>query len=184
MRPTLPSMSVHVRRFALLVLGVLVIGGPFAIRAAVTVPNTFANGTTADAAAVNANFAALTSAINAVSCPTGFATIASQGRQLGCIQKGEQTAKSWFNATWDCWSNHGGRLPTAQEWFLAVRTFELIDSSMALTNTWGNWEWAADYGITQHSNTVVGFTNNTNMTGHFNTSETTTAPYRCFIDRR
>ncbi|MCC6946394.1 MAG: discoidin domain-containing protein [Bradyrhizobiaceae bacterium] len=109
-----------------------------------------------------------------VSCPGGFTQIAAQGRVLGCMQTDENSAATWPTAASACFVNHGGRLPTSAEWYLAAANY-------SLSNETGNWEWLSDaVGETSNydNHAVVGNTAITDFSWGYDTAA---YAYRCFI---
>ena len=78
-------------------------------------------------------------------CPTGFTSIESAGRQLGCMQEYEQGSGNWDEAQDDCFDTYGGKLPSTGEWYLSMLNYDLNDETV-------NWEWNdesyANYHVT------------------------------------
>lgn len=64
-----------------------------------------------------------------IECPSGFTSVESQGRQLGCIQDAEEGSDNCQNAIMDCFSTYGGRLPTYNEIYIAFSTLSLTDET-------------------------------------------------------
>ena len=121
-------------------------------------------------------------AIFEVACPSGFTNIKAGTTavgQLGCMQTAEEgSGVSFFVASDDCFATYGGRLPTSQEWYIAMSNF-------ALTNETDDWEWVSDrlnlsgigdgFGVVgSGSVTAIGF----DVPGG-----TVSQAYRCFIPR-
>ena len=76
-------------------------------------------------------------------CPSGFTSImpsaaVNNARQLGCMQNVEQGTGNWFTAIQSCYTNHGGRLPTASEWYVAMNNFGLSSET-------DDWEWTSSH---------------------------------------
>lgn len=85
-------------------------------------------------------------------CPTGFLPVQSQGASLGCMQEAEETStatETWLDAGLACWTAHGGRLPTLQEWWIARETLTLIDDGTER-------EWVADVQVISDVETAIG----------------------------
>lgn len=85
--------------------------------AAITVPFAFSNGTIADAAQVNANFTAITSALDVASCPPGMTRI-DLPHAILCRANGPVSA--WDQAASHCWDNYRAHLCSPQQWRDAV----------------------------------------------------------------
>jgi len=64
---------------------------------------------------------------NKIACPSGFTSIESQGRQLGCIQNSEEGSGTIYDATSNCFSKYGGRLPFFSELYIAMANYNLND---------------------------------------------------------
>ncbi|MFC1801188.1 hypothetical protein ACFLZB_01900 [Nanoarchaeota archaeon] len=74
-----------------------------------------------------------------VSCPSGFQSIESGRRQLGCMQTNEEgTGVDWWAANNDCFITYGGKLPSSSEWYLAANHFILNNES-------DDDEWVDDF---------------------------------------
>ena len=97
--------------------------------AAVTLPYTFANGTTADATQVNANFAALATASDIATCPAGMTRIGLVHSTL-CYASGP--VSTWDQAASYCSGNFRARICNFQQWRDAV-----CDAGVA--NPGGSW---------------------------------------------
>jgi hypothetical protein len=85
------------------------------------------NQITAEEAARIDGDAALQSQIDTISCPSGFTSIESQGRQLGCMQNDEEGVGIYFDAIDNCFSIYGGRLPKLNEWHVAYGNYNLAN---------------------------------------------------------
>jgi len=108
------------------------------------------------------------------SCPSGFTKITAQGQVLGCMQTNENAAAVWPTAANNCFTNYGGRLPTAAEWYVAAANY-------TLTNETGNWEHLSDaVGETSpyDNHAVAGSTGTSDFSWSY---DTTAQAYRCFI---
>lgn len=64
-----------------------------------------------------------------INCPTGFTSVESNGRQLGCIQNDEEGSANCMNAMYDCWNTYGGRLPSVNELYISFEDYALIDEN-------------------------------------------------------
>jgi hypothetical protein len=63
-------------------------------------------------------------------CPSGFTSVESQGRQLGCMQTAEANSGNkldWRAANNYCFTNYGGILPNVAEWYISMANFVLTD---------------------------------------------------------
>lgn len=71
----------------------------------------------------------------ALNCPAGFLALESTtgDRALGCISAAEEAATSGQDAADECLTDHGGRVASPQEWYLAFSQL-----SPAFTQTAGN----------------------------------------------
>ncbi len=98
------------RRNALLAAALLAI--PISV-GAVTLPHTFANGSIADANEVNANFDALTSALDVPSCPVGMSRVDLPHSILCHVNA---PVASWESASDYCFSQFQARLCDLQQW--------------------------------------------------------------------
>lgn len=110
-------------------------------------------------------------------CPAGFTQIAAQGRSLGCMQTNEAaaTVASWNTAANNCFADYGGRLPSGQEWYVAMNNY-------ALTNETGNWEWLDDYATVGSPYDGHALAGNTAITDFSYANDSgSTYGYRCFI---
>ncbi len=84
---------------------------------ALTLPNTFVNGSVADASEVNANFAAVASALDPASCPGGMTRI-ELPHSVVCYASGPSA--SWESASSYCFDQFRARLCSLQQWRDAV----------------------------------------------------------------
>ncbi|MCI5055162.1 MAG: hypothetical protein MRY83_03585, partial [Flavobacteriales bacterium] len=74
-------------------------------------------------------------------CPTGFTAVTAQGRSIGCIQNDEEGTASYQNASNACFVNYGGRLPSYEEWYVALNNLALsneTDDSELMSNGGGS----------------------------------------------
>lgn len=111
-------------------------------------------------------------------CPSGFTSITNGWKQIGCMQDDEAnlgTADTWWNASDDCFTTYGGRLPTMTEWYVAMNNF-------ALSNETDQYEWTATGSYT---GSAVGMFNigNGSLTAIQASSHATSIEYRCWIPR-
>ncbi|MEM7413655.1 MAG: hypothetical protein AAF430_25710 [Myxococcota bacterium] len=111
------------------------------------------------------------SVASALQCPAGFLEVVNQGVRLGCVQNTEENparTQTWEFATYTCANNHGGRLPTFQEFLIFRSTLQVGQQN-------NDPEFLAD---------VVG-SNQVLAAHNLVTAQaldfTDTAPYRCFI---
>lgn len=112
------------------IVALLLIGIPLSV-GAVTLPYTFANGTVADATQVNANFAAVTSALDVASCPAGMTRV-DLPRSILCFDKGIQAN---HGQTRDyCAAFHGARLCSMAQWWDAVCQAGVANPGRSWTN--------------------------------------------------
>lgn len=107
-------------------------------------------------------------------CPAGFTNVKSGNNQLGCIQTAEHGVGTYRGGMETCFTNYGGRLPTAQEWYLAMNYYSLTDET-------DDWELTGDlkdnnniYTVGDGSITAIGHNSNTTSSTH---------DYRCWIPR-
>jgi len=66
------------------------------------------------------------------SCPNGFTKIEASSNSLGCIQNDEANSgagMNFANAADHCFITHGGRLPSASEWNIAIANYTLNDET-------------------------------------------------------
>jgi len=84
---------------------------------ALTLPHVFANGTIADADEVNADFEAITSALDVESCPAGMTRI-DLPRSILCYAAGP--AATWDQAYAYCSDQFRARLCDVQQWRDAI----------------------------------------------------------------
>jgi|JI10StandDraft_1071094.scaffolds.fasta_scaffold761117_1 fluoride ion exporter CrcB/FEX len=80
---------------------------------ALTLPNTFVNGSVADATEVNANFSAIESALDGASCPVGMTRI-ELPHAVVCYATGPSA--SWTTASDFCFAQYTARLCDLQQW--------------------------------------------------------------------
>lgn len=85
--------------------------------AAITYPYGFSNGTIADATQVNANFAAIQTALEVQSCPSGMTRV-DLVHTILCRASGP--TGTWDQATNYCWDNYRAHLCSPQQWRDAV----------------------------------------------------------------
>jgi len=122
-------------------------------------------------------------------CPKGFVNIHNGkdgkiGKSIGCMQKIENPAKKWHDASRYCFDTFGGRLPFMSEWYLAMFNFEFEGET-------GNWELTnnihrADDTYKESSMLVGAGEGNTNDGIFRNVSYgklSRSSSYRCFISR-
>lgn len=117
----------------------------------------------------------ITSNTRKIACPSGFISVESQGRQLGCIQTAERGSATYWAAQQDCFATYGGRLPTTGEWYLAMNNYALTDET-------DDYEWMADTSY----HMTLGFQGILCGSGSITTCSvlspsTTGIPYRCWI---
>lgn len=117
-----------------------------------------------------------------IQCPTGFTSVESKGRQLGCIQDEQQAAATCQDAILDCFDNYGGKLPSYSDIYIAFQRFssELSDEGTAA-------EWIDVGYIDYYWSTTAAFT----ACGLIDTSASSFRPigtsynenraYRCWI---
>lgn len=96
---------------------------------ALTLPFSFVNGTVADATQVNANFAALASAVEDPVCPAGMTSIALAHSTL-CYATGPISV--WAQASAYCSDQFRARLCSVQQWRDAI-------CAAGLTNPGASW---------------------------------------------
>lgn len=84
---------------------------------ALTLPNTFVNGSIADATGVNANFSAIASALDVSSCPSGMTRI-DMPHAILCFASGPSA--SWDSASNFCSAQYAARICSLQQWRDAV----------------------------------------------------------------
>jgi hypothetical protein len=84
---------------------------------ALTLPHLFENGTIADATQVNANFEAISSALDAATCPSGMTAIAMPHGTL-CYADGP--LGTWDQASAHCSDVYRARVCSLQQWRDAV----------------------------------------------------------------
>ena len=106
----------------------LLVMAPLSV-AALTLPYTFVNGTIADAAKVNANFAALASATEVQNCPSGMTRI-DRLHSILCYATGP--INSWDQASAYCSNQFRARICNIQQWRDAV-------CSAGLPNPGASW---------------------------------------------
>lgn len=99
--------------------------------AAVTLPYSFSNGTIADASQVNANFTAITNALDVASCPVGMTRIEMPYTIL-CGANGP--VATWDNASNYCWDSYRAHLCSPQQWRDAVCIAGLSSPGASWTN--------------------------------------------------
>jgi hypothetical protein len=102
-------------------------------------------------------------------CPSGFTSIESQGRQLGCMQNAHQGNAIWDTANNDCFTTYGGRLPFAAEWYVAMANYNLQGET-------DGWEWVAEQHDGYHN--LIG---NANLGDNSYGGDTSLYAYRCWI---
>lgn len=108
------------------------------------------------------------------SCPTGFTEVHSTGHSLGCIETAEHGSAAQYDAQSVCFTTYGGRLPTGDEWVIAVDHFVLTDET-------DDFEWVGDVGgLADDRGLMVG-----NPTTHdvSDSANVTSQTYRCFIPK-
>ena len=64
-----------------------------------------------------------------VSCPTGFTNIKAGNNQLGCMQTAEQGINTFWNASSDCFTVYGGKIPSKGEWYITMNNYNLTDET-------------------------------------------------------
>jgi hypothetical protein len=114
-------------------------------------------------------------------CPSGFISVESHGRQLGCIQKQQQTAATCQNAILNCFDSYGGKLPTYNEIYIA---FQRFSSSLSGAGTAVEWTDVGyyDYAWLGGSFYMCGVIDTSaNSFGPSGSSYTSSNAYRCWI---
>lgn len=107
-------------------------------------------------------------------CPTGFTQVGS----LGCMQNDEQGSDTWREASNDCFSSYQGRLPTHEEWGIAV-------SNYALANVLDGVEWNS--GVQAFDGTIprafyyASRLTTTDQLWPLSRADNQIVDYRCFI---
>jgi len=114
-------------------------------------------------------------------CPIGFTDISSQGIRLGCMQNNEHGSADWFGAMNRCFVTWGARLPSREEWYLAMAMYDLDDET-------NNWEWTNNEYFNGGSETTggtpsQGLTGLGSITARDRTFASNPVRYRCFIPR-
>ena len=99
---------------------------------AVTLPHVFVNGSIADANEVNANFAAITTALDAASCPPGMSRIDLPNSVL-CYASGPLA--SWDNASDYCFDQFRARICNVQQWRDAICRAGVISPGASWTDS-------------------------------------------------
>ncbi len=114
----------------------------------------------------------------ALTCPSGFTLISSSGRDLGCMQTAEAntgTALAWNAAADYCFDNHGGRLASSGEWYIAMANYVLTDET-------DDYEWNddADYfnNVNQHAISGAG-----SIEISSTDNDASVHPFRCWVVR-
>lgn len=114
-----------------------------------------------------------------ITCPTGFTSIETLGRQLGCAQTDEAAGGSvtWEEAAAYCWGNYGGTL-------IPQEAFQVICSSFSGTmdNLTDDWEWAASSSYESETYRASVFDCDASPYFGVNTWDTDTA-FRCWIGK-
>jgi hypothetical protein len=105
-------------------------------------------------------------------CPSSFTHT-----DIGCIQTAEEGTGSVATAEEDCHDTYGGRLPTSQEWRIAVNNY-------TLTSETDDDEWTADTGDSPIGTILCGEmlgVSGTAVTNLDFITCTTSNAYRCFV---
>ena len=98
------------------IVALLLIALPLSV-GAVTLPYTFTNGTVADASQVNANFAAVTSALDVPTCPSGMTRLELTHTIL-CFDDGIQGTHDQTQQF--CDAQYRARLCSLDQWYDAI----------------------------------------------------------------
>lgn len=82
---------------------------------------------------------------SAIVCPVGFLEVQPSPTQaaLGCVELDSSPPISWEAASQDCFDRVGGRLPTAEEWFIVWNNLTPpVDIGLS-----GPREWTSDTSL-------------------------------------
>jgi hypothetical protein len=116
-----------------------------------------------------------------IECPSGFTSVESQGRQLGCIQNTQQAPATCQAAILNCFDDYGGKLPTYNEIYIAFQRFDSSLSDVGTAQEWidsGHYFWVW-YNQNYYACGLIHTSGNSFMPS--GSSYTSNIAYRCWI---
>jgi len=114
-----------------------------------------------------------------IECPSGFTSVESQGRQLGCIQNAQQSPATCQNAILSCFDNNGGRLPSYSEIYVAFQRFSSSLSGVGSANEWIDVAYLDYYWSTTAAFRACGIIDSAFVP--YGSSYNSNIAYRCWI---